>query len=631
MAKSFVLNSATKHATEVDETRTENGYVTARRGEEHHMISRRLCSFILIVILAGASACRPGITFGPPPPPGPAPIITSISPTSATAGGAAFTLTVNGSHFLSGADLVWRNPDNPGFSGGQVILVSSSQVTLQIPAAEIAIPGSAQILIFNPDASPDSNTVTFAINPGPPGGAQVISPGANGAVPNGNSHDPVLSFNGRFVTFASEATNLIVPNAKFPEGYVRDTCLGAVSPPPCTPLTLLVSAVTGGNAISPTEGNGQGGATPSIGSQGFSSLSGGLPPAGAFIGFLSTAADLVTPNTTSPQAYVRSDCLPTISVPTCAPTTVLASVTQGGGEPNGPALGFIFASNSCHAAFVSAGTDVVSGVTTTNEIYLTSCSANGPAGSFTTSSTPVSASNSGVPGDHGAQQPALSSDGRFVAFASTSTNLTSTPNGGVQQIYLRDICTPPAPSGCAPVTTIVSVDSSGNAFAGSSQLPAISDDGRFIVFSTQVPLPGGGNTNDVFIHDTCNSSNGTVASCMPSTTTVSTGIGGAAANGPSDSTSHAVSGDGRFVVFSSSATNLIAGGNPAAQVFVRDTCMSSGGSISGCAPSTVFISSDSTGTPTGGFGAAISDDGHFAAFQTTIAGVQQILLAATGF
>src|SRR6266446_4148046 len=569
------------------------------------MISRRLFSFILIGILAGASACRIGPTFGPPPPPGPAPVISSISPMSAAAGGAAFTLTVNGSHFLSGADLVWRNPDNPGFSGGQVTFVNSSLVTIQIPAAEIAIPGSAQILIFNPDLSPDSNTVMFVINPGPPGGAQVISPGANGAPPNGNSHDPVLSFNARFVAFSSEATNLIVPNAKFLEGYVRDTCLGAVGPPPWP--------------------------FPSIGFQGFSSLSGGLPPAGAFIGFLSTATNLVTSNTTSQQAYVRVDCLPAISGPTCTPTTVLASVTQGGGEPNGATSAFIFASNTCHAAFVSAGTDVVSGVTTPNEIYLTSCSANGPAGPFTTSSTPVSASNSGVPGDQGAQQPAISSDGRFVAFASTSTNLTSTPNGGVQQIYLRDTCAQPAPSGCAPVTTIVSVDSSGNALDGSSQLPAISDDGRFIVFNTQVSLAGGGITNDVFIHDTCNSSSGPVLSCMPSTNTVSIGVGGAAANGPSDSTPHAVSGYGRFVVFSSSATNLIAGGNPAAQVFVRDTCKSSTGNVSGCTPSTVLISVDSTGAPTGGFAAAISDDGHFAACATALGGVQQILRAATGF
>jgi WD40-like Beta Propeller Repeat len=240
-------------------------------------------------------------------------------------------------------------------------------------------------------------------------------------------------------------------------------------------------------------------------------------------------------------------------------------------------------------------------------------------------------SSSGVPGDQGAQQPAISSDGRFVAFASTSTNLTSTPNGGVQQIYVRDTCAPPAPSGCAPVTTIVSVDSSGNALAGSSQLPAISDDGRFIVFNTQVSLIGGGITNDVFIHDTCNSSSGPVAACAPSTATVSIAADGAAANGPSSATPHSVSGDGRFVVFSSSATNLIAGGNPTAQVFVHDTCKSSSGSASGCTSSTVLISVNNSGNPTGGFGAAISDDGHSAVFQTTIGGVEQILFAATGF
>jgi hypothetical protein len=594
------------------------------------MNSRSLLSFILLGTLALISACNSGPTFGPPPPPGPAPAISSISPTSATAGGAAFTLTVNGSHFLSGADLVWRNPGNPDVGGGPVTFVNSSLVTLQIPAGVIAIPGSAQILIVNPDASPDSNTVTFAINPGPPGGAQVISPGTNGATPNGNSHDPVLSFNGRFVAFASEATNLIVPNAKFPEGYVRDTCLGAVGPPMCTPSTLLVSAITGGTAASPVEGNGLGGATPSIGFQGFSPPSGGLPPAGRYIGFISTATNLVTPNTTSQQAYARDNCLPAISLPACTPTTVLASVTQSGGEPNGAASAFVFANNSCHAAFISAGSDVVSGVTTPNEIYLTSCTANGPTGSFTTSANVVSASSSGVPGNQGAQQPAISSDGRFVAFASTSTNLTSTPNGGVQQIYLRDTCTS-APSGCASVTTIVSVDSSGNALAGSSSFPAISDDGRFVVFSTQLPLPTGGNTSIVSIHDTCDSSSGPVAACGPSTATVSIAAGTAAANGPSSSTPHAVSGDGRFVVFSSSATNLIAGGNPTAQVFVRDTCKSSSGSVSGCTPNTVLISVDSSGNATGGFDAAISDDGHSAVFQTTIGGVEQILFAATGF
>ena len=599
------------------------------------MNPRRVLSILFLFAgLTGMSGCSPLIHFGPlpPPVPGPAPVISSISPMSATAGGAGFTLTVNGSNFSSGATLGWFNPDNPGTFSRATTFVNATQLTAQVSAADLAIPSaSVEVSVLAPVFAPPSNKVTFVINPGPPGDARAISTGANGAVPNGNSHDPTLSFNGRFVAFASEATNLVTPNTMFAEGYVRDTCLG-VDPRsgPCTPSTLLVSAINGGTAMSPAEGNSLGGATPSIGFQEFSSGAGGIPPAGRYIGFLSTATNLVTPSTAFQQAFVRDTCFAPLSLPTCTPSTVLASVTQSGAEPNGAASEFIFANNSCHAAFVSAGTDVVSGVTTPNEIYLTSCIVNGPAGPFTTLTTPVSASTSGVPAGQGAQQPAISSDGRFVAFASTSTNLTSTPNGGAQQIYVRDTCTF-AQAGCAPATIMVSVDSSGNALGGSSQLPAISDDGRFIVFSTLLPLSGGGNTNTVFLHDTCNSSSGPVNSCTPSTTTVSTGVGGAVADGPSSSTPQAVSGDGRFVVFSSSATNLIAGGNPAAQVFVRDTCNSSSGSVSGCTPSTVLISADSSGTPIGGFSAAISDDGHFAAFQTTVGSLVQVFFAATGF
>jgi hypothetical protein len=539
---------------------------------------------------------------------------------------------VNGSNFISGADVVWTNPGNPGFVGGPATFVSGSQVTLQISAADIAISGAAQVKVLDPNSTPASNAVGFVISPGLAGGAQVISLGANGAAPNGNSHDPVLSFNGRFVAFSSEATNLSTPNAKFAQGYMRDTCLGADS---CSPATLLVSAVNGGTAANPVEGNALGGATPSIGAQFFSPGSSGIPPAGRFIGFISAATNLVMPNTTFQQAYVRDTCFAAISVPSCLPSTVLASTTQSGAEPNAATSEFAFAPNTCNAAFVSAATNVISGVTIPNEIYLASCPSNGASGgtgSFTTSATLVSASSSGVPGDQQAQQPAISSDGRWIAFASTSTNLTSTPSGGVQQIYLRDTCTL-APAGCAPSTAFVSFDSSGTPFTGDSLLPAISDDGRFVVFTTQVPVPAGGVAINVSIRDTCNSSSGPVTNCTASTTTVSVGFGAGIvinSNGPSTSGPHAVSGDGRFVAFSSSATNLAAQVTTGNQVFVRDTCKSSGGIVNACTPITVLVSVNGTG-PTGGFNAAISDDGHFVAYQTTSAGVSQILLVATGF
>jgi hypothetical protein len=593
---------------------------------------RRLFCCAYFISLAGLSACGGGSSYSnnptpPPPTPAPAtPSVSSTSPSSATAGSAGFTLTVNGSNFTSGAQVKWSNPGNPGFVGGPATFVSASQLTLQISAADIAIPGSVQVTVTVPNIASASNAAAFVINPGPAGAARVISTGAMGAAPNGNSHDPVLSFNGRIVAFSSEATNLVVPNTIFAEGYMRDTCLGADN---CLPLTLLISAETGGSVSSPVEGNGLGGATPSIGFQTFSPLS-TASSAGRFFGFLSTATNLIAGGTVFQQAYFRDDCLPGLSQAGCNPATMLVSMTESGGEPDGPASEFAFSSNDCNAAFVSASTHVLNGVTTPpNEIYLSSCGIVAPfAFGFTTSGL-VSASSSGVPGDQGGAQPAISSDGRFVAFASTSTNLTSTLSGGFRQVYSRDTCLN-VPSGCTPSTTIVSVDSAGNALAGSSQFPAISDDGRFIVFTTQTPAVGGGVTIDVSIRDTCNSPSGPVAACVPSTTPISVTPSGGVANGPSSSGPHAVSGDGRFVVFSSSATNLIPAGNPAAQVFVRDTCKSSSVIVSVCTPITILISANSTG-PIGGFNAAISDDGHFAAFVTTVGAVEEVFLAATGF
>ncbi len=569
------------------------------------MNAHRLFCSVFFSSIVGLSSCGGGgITSSPSTR---TPSISSISPTSATAGGPAFTLTVNGSNFNADAIGFWANPSSTNTPPPSTF-VSPTQLTIQVSAADIASPATVQVSVLNPGFPVlHSNTVNFVINPSPAGVSQTISIGANGATPNGSSFDPVLSSTGRFVAFASAATNLVTPNTQFSEGYVRDTCLGVNG---CTSSTQLSSAITGGSS----EGNAHGSA-PSMGN-------------GRFVGFLSTAANLVTPNTKTQQAYVRDTCAD--SQP-CTPITVLASVRQNGGEPNGQATGFIIAIGSCNAAFVSSGTDVVSGVAPPSEVYLSSCSANGPAGGFTTSANLVSADNAGNPGNNqgAAKQPAISFDGRFVAFTSNQTNLPGAPGGGALQVYLRDTCTGQA-TNCAPSTKLVSVDNLDNPLTGNSQLPAISDDGRFVVFRTDMPLTVGVK-GVVNLHDTCNSSSGPVANCTPSTTTVSVAANGTAANGPSNSTQHAVSGDGRFVIFDSSAANLLANGSTSGnQVFVHDTCKSPTGSVSGCTPNTVLVSVDSKGNSTGGFNAAISDDGHFAVFEngTTII---QILFAATGF
>src|SRR5579862_3908453 len=90
----------------------------------------------------------------------PAPKATSLSPTSATAGGAAFTLTLNGTGFVSTSVV--------GFNGAAktTTLVSATQVTAAITAADIATAGTATVTVTNPaPGGGTSGNLSFTINP----------------------------------------------------------------------------------------------------------------------------------------------------------------------------------------------------------------------------------------------------------------------------------------------------------------------------------------------------------------------------------------------------------------------------------------------------------------------------------
>ena len=572
--------------------RSSSKYRVSRR-----MAARRRPALVLVPAMLAAkllSGCG-GAGYSsttPPPVSNPTPTIGSINPTSAVVGSADFTLTVTGTSFITTSVVQWNG------SPKQTSYISSTQVQAQISASDLSSAGSVNVTVLNP--SPGGGTsggAPFTINSA--GVSQAISVGANGAAPNGNSHGAALNLDGHFVAFGSEATNLLSPSTLFAEAYLRGTCLGLAG---CTPSTVLVSAITGTS----NEGNALGGASASISSD------------GRLVGFSSTATNLVTPNTVSEQYFVRDTC--SGQAPSCSPVTVLASVTQSGLEPHGSASDAMLASQSCHVTFVSTATDVVSGVGIAGEVYLSSCATANLAGGFT-GSILVSADNSNSPANLGAQQPAISATGRFIAFASASSNLPGAPGGGAQNIYVRDTCTGAA-AGCVPSTSIVSVDNNtGTAIAGSSQRPAISADGRFISFSSFIPLSGG-NVGAVFLRDTCA---GAGPSCMPSTLTIAEG----GANTASNASSHAISADGRFVVFDSNVTNLVMPITTGNQVFVRDTCISSAGSVPMCVPQTKLISVDSKGKAVGGGAGAISGDGHFAAFENETT-IFQIFLAATG-
>jgi hypothetical protein len=88
----------------------------------------------------------------------PVPTTTSLSPTSATARGAAFTLTVNGTGFVQGSIVRWKGANRT------TTYVSSTRLTAAITAADIATAGTAQVTVFNPaPGGGTSNARSFTI------------------------------------------------------------------------------------------------------------------------------------------------------------------------------------------------------------------------------------------------------------------------------------------------------------------------------------------------------------------------------------------------------------------------------------------------------------------------------------
>ncbi|MFO1512061.1 MAG: hypothetical protein U1F83_03960 [Verrucomicrobiota bacterium] len=155
--------------------------------------------------------------------------------------------------------------------------------------------------------------------------------------------------------------------------------------------------------------------------------------------------------------------------------------------------------------------------------------------------------------------PSMSADGRFVAFECADGGLVPNDNNQSLDVFVRDLV--------AGTNELISVHNPSLPSAtpqAASALPTITAtaDGRFIAFGSEVDDVANGDTNgyrDVYVRDVANSTN-ILVSCDPI---------GRAGNGPSSEP--AISANGRFVAFTSSATNLVSGDtNNATDVFVRD-------------------------------------------------------------
>ena len=116
---------------------------------------RRACLFLLVALLASASH-RSGTALAQTHP---VPLINQpLVPAAALPGGAAFTLTVNGTGFASGAEVTWNGTPLA------TTFVNASQLTAAVPASQIAGAGTASITVLNPGSSvAASNAVFFEI------------------------------------------------------------------------------------------------------------------------------------------------------------------------------------------------------------------------------------------------------------------------------------------------------------------------------------------------------------------------------------------------------------------------------------------------------------------------------------
>jgi Tol biopolymer transport system component len=388
--------------------------------------------------------------------------------------------------------------------------------------------------------------------------ASIASDGTPG---NGVSFEPILSADGRFIAFESDASSLVLGDTNgVRDVFVRDRLTGT---------TTRVSVASDG-----TPGNG-------------ASFVAGISADGRFVAFSSDATNLVPGDTNRFQDLFLHDRQTGITVRVNVASDGTQSDRDTVPSPDRPGLRGVLSADGRFIAFESDATNLVVG------------DGNGVRDIFvhdrvTGATTRVSVASDGTPGNGASFGPALSASGRFVAFESDATNLVGGDTNGVRDIFVHDRET--------GATTRISMALDGTPADGPSVGPALSMDGRFVAFRSGATNLVSGDTNgffDVFVHDRVSGT----------TTRVSVASDGAEGK-DDDSFFPALSGDGRFVAFPSEATTLVAGDtNGVRDVFVHDRLAGTTVRVS--------VATDGMQSNNESFRAALSADGRFVGYDSS--------------
>ena len=359
-------------------------------------------------------------------------------------------------------------------------------------------------------------TIAFARSSGgaAPGSTERVSLDGAGVEGNAFSGYPAISADGRFVSFSSDATNLVSGDTNLaPDIFVHDRQTGS---------TERMSVDGAGS-----QANGSS-YEPAIGAD------------GRFVAFSSMASNLVAGDTNGTRDVFVHDRQ--------TGATERVNVDSAGSEANAAAFFPAISGDGRFVAFSSDAGNLAPGDTNpASDVFVRDRQ---------TGTTERASVNSAVDGAVGASYaPAVSSDGRFVAFTSAASNLVPADANGTTDIFVRDRQ--------AGTTERASLNSAGSEGNGASDESAVSSDGRFVTFRSLSSNLVAGDTNsvdDVFLHDRQTGTTGRMS------------VDSAGAQGNATSRVPAVSGDGRFVAFRSLASNLVAADtNGAIDVFVHDS------------------------------------------------------------
>lgn len=369
-----------------------------------------------------------------------------------------------------------------------------------------------------------------------------------GVKSNWPSTNPSISGDGRYVAFESKASNLVGgTNIQYSKIFLREVPSNAI----------FLASATSNYQVNVAD-----------------CFDAKVSDSGQIVAFRSVGPLVAADTNNIDDIYVRDND---------TNITTLVSVGPSQSLANGPSSKPSISGNGRYIAFSSAATNIVpldnNGV---DDIFVHD--------SESSTTWRVSEGPTGAPANGASGKSSMSYSGRYMAYWSGANNLAAGDFNNLGDVFLCDQT--------LHATTRVTTGNQSALGAGSSYICSVSNDGRWIAFSSSAANLVVGDTNnkdDIFLRDMA----------LGTTTRVSVGSTGAQSNNHSSYPD--ISGDGRYVAFASTASNLVAGDvNGRVDIFVRDQCS---GTVSIESVSALGAIGDSNS-----FSPSLSYDGRFIAF-----------------